>query len=134
MQELLLKRGTGKYTIFLTAVFMGRDISVHIYGGETPHIGALAIAIPRKSLKGDGGDSASVSVICIPGHKEDGLVQSVAKKLSTLWGCHVTVVAGIHIDRATESDLEQLNANVEALIDELIERISEKKSESQDVE
>ncbi len=126
MQELLLKKGTDKYEVFLTAVFMGNDVSVHLFGGETPHIGAMAIAIPRKSLKGDGSDSASVSVICIPGHKEDALAQSVAKRLSTLWGCHVTVVAGIHIDRATKSDLEQLNANVEALIDELIERISEK--------
>jgi len=124
MQALLLKRGLDKYGVFLTAVFMGNDVSVHIFGGEMPHIGAVAIAMPRKSLKGDGSDSASVSVICVPGHKEDALAQSVAKRLSSLWGCHVTVVAGIHIDSATEKDLEQLNANVESLIEELIERIA----------
>ena len=121
MRALSLKTGEGKFEVFLNAVFMGRDVSVTISGGETPHIGAVAIAIPRKSLKGDGSDSASVSVICIPGHKEDELVQSTAKRLSTLWGCHVTVTAGLHIDRATMCDIELLNTNTETLINELID-------------
>jgi len=121
MQEVTLRRGSGKYEVFLTAILIGSDISVHIFGGESPHIGAVAIGMPRKSLKGDGSDSASVSVICVPAHKEDALCQRTASKLSTLWGCYVTVIAGIHIDRATSSDLEQLNANIEWLINALIE-------------
>jgi hypothetical protein len=120
MQALSLKTGEGKFEVCLNAVFMGRDVAVTISGGETPHIGAVAVAIPRKSLRGDGSDSASVSVICIPGHKEDELVQITAKRLSTIWGCHVTVTAGLHIDRATPSDIEILNGNVEKLINELV--------------
>ena len=120
MQVLSLKTGEGKFEVYLNAVFMGRDVAIMISGGETPHIGAVAVAIPRKSLKGDGSDSASVSVICIPGHKEDELVQTTAKRLSTMWGCHVTVTAGLHIDRATQSDIETLNKNVESLISELM--------------
>ncbi|HSN67361.1 MAG TPA: hypothetical protein VLS94_12025 [Fusibacter sp.] len=123
MQALSLKTGEGKFEVYLNAVFLGRDIAVTISGGETPHIGAVAVAIPRKSLKGDGSDSASVSVICIPGHKEDELVQITAKRLSTAWGCHVTVTAGLHIDRATSSDIEILNRNVETLISELMEKM-----------
>jgi hypothetical protein len=123
MQALSLKTGEGKFEVCLNAVFMGRDVAVTISGGETPHIGAVAVAIPRKSLRGDGSDSASVSVICIPGHKEDELVQTTAKKLSIVWGCHVTVTAGLHIDRATPSDIEILNLNVETLISELIEKM-----------
>ena len=123
MQVLSLKTGEGKFEVSLNAVFMGRDVAVTISGGETPHIGAVAVAIPRKSLKGDGSDSASVSVICIPGHKEDELVQITAKRLSTMWGCHVTVTAGLHIDRATPSDREILNIHVEMLISELIEKM-----------
>jgi len=126
MQVLSLKTGEGKFEVFLNAVFMGRDVSVTISGGETPHIGAIAVAIPRKSLKGDGSDSASVSVICIPGHKEDELVQRTAKRLSTIWACHVTVTAGLHIDRATPSDLEILNTQIESLISELIEKTQKK--------
>lgn len=125
MQALSLKTGEGKYEVHLNAVFMGRDVAVTISGGETPHIGAVSVAIPRKSLKGDGSDSASVSVICIPGHKEDELVQSTAKRLSTMWGCHVTVAAGLHIDRATQSDIDILNRNIETLIVELIAKKNE---------
>lgn len=120
MQTLSLKTGEGKFEVYLNAVFLGRDVAVTISGGEMPHIGAVAVAIPRKSLKGDGSDSASVSVICIPGHKEDELVQIIAKRLSTMWGCHVTVTAGLHIDRATSSDIEILNKNIETLISELV--------------
>lgn len=122
MQVLSLKTGEGKFEVSLNAVFMGRDVAVTISGGETPHIGAVAVAIPRKSLKGDGSDSASVSVICIPGHKEDELVQTTAKRLSTAWGCHVTVTAGLHIDRASLSDIKTLNLYVETLISDLIEK------------
>ncbi len=122
MQVLSLKTGEGKFEVSLNAVFMGRDVAVTISGGEIPHIGAVAVAIPRKSLKGDGSNSASVSVICIPGHKEDELVQTTAKRLSTAWGCHVTVTAGLHIDRASLSDIKTLNLNVETLISDLIEK------------
>ena len=127
MQALSLKTGEGKFEVCLNAVFMGRDVTVTISGGETPHIGAVAVAIPRKSLKGDGSDSATVSVICIPGHKEDTLVQNTAKRLSTAWGCHVTVTAGLHIDRATSTEIEILNNNVETLISELL--VKTKKNE-----
>ena len=122
MRVLSLKTGEGKFEVYLNAVFMGRDVAVMISGGEKSHIGAVAVAIPRKSLKGDGSDSASVSVICIPGHKEDELVQITAKRLSTMCGCHVTVTAGLHIDRATSSDIEILNKNIETLISELLEK------------
>ena len=46
-----IQKGTGKYTVTLIAVESGEDISVIIYGGEKPHIGAVSISIARPSLE-----------------------------------------------------------------------------------
>lgn len=122
MNELSFKVGEGKYQVCLHALFCGKDASVCIYGGEAPHIGAVAVAVPRKSLTGDGSTSASVSVICITGHKEDELARHVALRLSSSWQCNVTVSAGVHVDDATKDDITILGGHIDELIDILIDR------------
>ena len=123
MKEISLKAGEGKYQVFLHTLFCGKDVSICIFGGDVPHIGAVAVAVPRKSLTGDGSDSASVSVICITGHKEDELARSIALRLSSKWLSNVTVSAGIHIDDAKQEDIEVLSRNIEELIENLIETV-----------
>lgn len=122
MKEILLKTGEGKYQVSLHVLFCGKDACVCIFGGDEPHIGAVAVAVPRKSLTGDGSCSASASVICITGHKEDELARRVALRLSSKWECNVTVSAGIHIDKASKADLEELSKNVDELIEKIISR------------
>ena len=53
----------------------GGDICLNIGGGTLPHIGAVAVAEPRPSLRMDGSNSASCSVLCILGHKDDVLAR-----------------------------------------------------------
>jgi len=125
MKEISLKVGEGKYQVFLHTLFCGTDVSICIFGGEVPHIGAVAVAVPRKSLTGDGSDSASVSVICITGHKEDELARSIALRLSSKWLCNVTVSAGIHIDNAKQEDIDILSRNIEELMRKLIETVGD---------
>ena len=76
-KEISLKAGEGKYQVFLHTLFCGKDVCICIFEGDVPHIGAVAVAVPRKSLTGDGSDSASVSVICITGHKEELMVKLI---------------------------------------------------------
>jgi hypothetical protein len=120
MNELSLQAGSGKYLVQLHALRCGEDVSVCIYGGERPHIGAVAVAVPRKSLTGDDSNSASASVICIPGHKEDELARLIALRLSARWQCIATVSAGIHIDHAGPEDLATLNQLIEELVKQLL--------------
>jgi hypothetical protein len=124
MKEISLSAGQGKYQVCLHALFCGKDVSICIFGGDVPHIGAVAVAVPRKSLTGDGSDSASVSVICITGHKEDELARSMALSLSSKWLCNVTVSAGIHIDNAKQEDIAALSRNIEELMVKLIETVA----------
>jgi len=88
-----------------------------------PHIGAVAVAVPRKSLTGDGSDSASASVICITGHKEDEIARQIALRLSSAWQCVVTVSAGVHIDDATKDDIVLLYANMQELSEKLPDKV-----------
>lgn len=67
--------GQNKYKVKLEAITSGEDLTVIIYGGEKPHIGALAIAIPRPSLKNLRKVSTSTSVFTLVGRKEDDLAK-----------------------------------------------------------
>lgn len=132
MNEFSTKIGEGKYQVCLHAVFCGKDVSLCIFGGDLPHIGAVAVAVPRKSLRGDGSDSASASVICITGHKEDELARHIALRLSSKWQCNVTVSAGVHVDDAKEEDISTISGNVEELIEILINTVKSNEVKKKD--
>ncbi|MDQ0204305.1 hypothetical protein [Pectinatus haikarae] len=125
MKKISLKVGEGKHHVCLHTVFCGKDAILSIAGGDVPHIGAVAVAVPRKSLTGDGSHSASVSVICIAGHKEDELARSIALRLSALWFCNVTVSAGIHINDVEKEDIVILRKNIEELVENIIDKVKD---------
>ena len=112
------------YDINCSAVKMGNDWNISIYGGDIPHIGALALGIPRPSLEDNNKISSSVSVLTITGHKEDVIVQNAAKILSSTLNSTVIVSCGIHIDNITFDDIQDLNILIDDLINELIYKIS----------
>ncbi len=101
----------------------GEDLNVCIGGGGGYHIGASALAIPRKSLANEGNNSASVSVLCVTGHKEDELARKAALELAVAFQCKVNVTVGMHIDRATQKDIQTLSSNYEQVLDEIKKKI-----------
>ena len=62
--------GKGKYKIEAILIDSGRDLTLWIGGGTSPHVGAIALGIPRPSLEDSNITSASVSVLCLTEHKE----------------------------------------------------------------
>lgn len=116
MEQLSFEAGEGVYRVEATVTLCGSDLSVCICGGDTPHIGAVALASPRMSLADKEKTSASASVICVTGHKEDELAREAALELSTLFKCQAVVAAGIHIDNATGDDIKVLWKNYEAIM------------------
>ena len=111
--------GSGKYQINAVAVTCGDDLVVTVGGGTHPHIGAIAMAMNYPSLKNPDRLTTTGSLLGLPGHKEDLIAREAAFKLSRSLGTTVTVCAGIHIDDASQDDIEHLVEIFNALIDQI---------------
>lgn len=101
------------------AEFVGNDLWVLVSGGEAPHIGAISVGIPRKSLTGDGSDSATVSTFNVTGHKDDAVGDMFAARLSAAFYCRTSVTAGIHFDQVDSIKLAEVMADAKTLLDDL---------------
>jgi len=113
----------GEYDITAGVRLIGQDVLVAIWGGEKPHIGAVAMAQPRPSLKDPDVTSATASVFTYVGHKEDDLARAAAEILAAALKTHVVVTAGIHWDNLTKEGIQQIIHNSEILIDLILEKV-----------
>lgn len=118
---LRFNNGDNKYKIEAIVVISGKDVSVTIGGGDKYHIGAVAIAVPRPEYKQFKKRTASTSVICVQGHREDELSYNVAKYLSTELDCVVTVSIGIHIDNIEQHEIQLVLNNVNILLNNIVD-------------
>lgn len=109
--------------ILLSLKFHGKDLLVNCYGGDLPHIGAVAIAIPRPSLADPGNISATVSVYTVTGHKDDCLASRMAKELSSAINKIAVVVVGIHYNQADTKLIGRIKETVLRSIKELIKLV-----------
>ncbi|MCX8044939.1 MAG: hypothetical protein N3B18_12540 [Desulfobacterota bacterium] len=112
--------GTGRHRIAAAALCIGDDISVGIWGGSRPHIGSVAIAVPRQSLSGSGQLRATSSVFNFTGHKDETVAREIAESIAMRLNRNVVATAGIHVDRMTHRDLLQVFDNVAKLKERLI--------------
>jgi hypothetical protein len=113
---VIFKTQEGIFDLTASVMKVGQDAVVVIWGGERPHVGAVALAQSRKSLKDPDKISATASVLCLVGHKEDVVVKIVSERLATVADRPVAVAAGIHWDNLKESDFNQIFKNLEILI------------------
>lgn len=105
---------------------IGADYLLSIWGGE-PHIGAVAMAQPRDSLQDPARRSATASVFCYVGHKEDHLVKEVSEKLASVLDAKVVVAAGLHWDHLTPAGMAQVMRNVNVLTTKIIREMKKGK-------
>ncbi len=117
----------GEYDIAASVRLIGRDVLVTIWGGEKPHIGAIAMAQPRPSLKDAGVTSATASVFTYVGHKEDELAKATAEILAATLNTNVVVTAGIHWDNLSSDGIQKIIRNSEILVDMILKKIASKK-------
>lgn len=106
--------GAGRRRVWGNALFSVGGLSVNLLGGDAPHIGAVAVALPRASLVRRGRRSATTSVLAIVGHKDDAVARSMADALARHLGVTVVVTAGIHIARARPADIAAVLRNARA--------------------
>ena len=121
--EFLVATNQGEYDVEAHVRSIGEDLLIAISGGEKPHIGAVAAAQPRPSLKDPKVTSATASVICYVGHKEDDLAKQAAEKLAATFDARVVVTAGIHWDNLNEEGILKVIRHTRILLDLVIDRI-----------
>jgi len=122
IQEFTLQTEEDAYNLSASVRLIGEDVLVAIWGGERPHIGAVAVAQPRPSLKDPEVTSASASVICLVGHKEDELAKAAAEILAAVLETQVVVTAGIHWDNLAPEAIQRIVRNSEILVDMILAR------------
>lgn len=59
--------------VALTAevIHMGENLCVVVTGGDQPHMGCVALAVPHPGISNPGLPSATVSALNLPAHRDD---------------------------------------------------------------
>jgi gallate decarboxylase subunit D len=120
--EFTIKTQKDAYNLEAFVKGIGDDILVAIWGGRS-HIGAVGIAQPRPSLRDKDKRSATASVFCFLGHKEDLVVKEAAERISSAVNAKVVVTAGIHWDNIDEAGIRRVMEGSRELVGMIIERI-----------
>jgi hypothetical protein len=110
--------GQGRFSLTAQVLSAGGDLVVSVTGGDRPHLGAVAAATPRPSLENPMRTSATASVLCFVGHKEDEAAKYLSELLASALEVKVAVTAGMHWERITPEEL--------ALVGGLIKELGEK--------
>ena len=113
------------HTINCVALKIGNDFNISIYGGDIPHIGAVALGTPIVMPHNINKVTSSVSLLTVPGHKEDIISLNTAKLLSKELNTTVTVCCGIHIKNITAEEIHDITSTVNELINKLISLLNE---------
>ncbi len=101
---------------------IGEDCHLLLWGGDRPHLGCTVLAVPRPSLTG-AGTSATSSVVNLPGHKDEALCRRLAEEIAAASNRVTVCSGGVHVDRITKAQTEEILAAADHLIKEVIEAI-----------
>lgn len=115
--------GNGRHRVFLHAVCTGDGAVVTLVGGQHAHVGAVALGLPRPSLRDARSMSADVAVVPVPGHKDDEVARPAAEEIARFLGQPTVVSVGLHVDRATDEDLARLVGNARMAISQFLESV-----------
>jgi len=120
MYDLTIERGRIK--VNLKAFVIGKDLCVIISGGDSPHIGAVTLSVPRPSLSDSNITSASTSVLTLQGHKDDEAARQVSHMLASRLNKNVVVTCGIHVDGITAEEIDTVMSILMELVENLCRR------------
>lgn len=106
------------YVINCDVIKMGRDYTLAVYGGDTPHIGSAVMSTARPSLTGEGIGVTS-SVLTGIGHKDDVIAKLFSETLAKKKNCTVVCSCGIHVDHISKDQLEFVQNKCNSLLQKL---------------
>lgn len=97
------------------AIPSGDDISVTISGGDSPHVGGMAMSVISPALHDPEALTCTEQIISAQGHKEGELARLVATCLAKKFSCTVSVACGIHVHKASPEDIATIVVLVEGI-------------------
>ena len=90
---------------------LGGDLHVLVHGGDAPHMGGMALAIPY--LSAGTRPSAYLSSLSVPGHKDEELWRRMAKRLAVEFDTKVVVAGGVHFDGLAAEEVALVSEQIE---------------------
>lgn len=129
LPSIHLDERMGRHVLHLDAIRMGKDLTVCIYGGDLPHIGAAVLAVPGPSGTKPGQISASASVITVCGHMEDEPARKAALYLAARLNVVVSMTCGVHMNEADKKEIDGACKAIASLAERLAERLEKEPSD-----
>lgn len=123
MKRFKVEVSKNRFNIQGLVQIIGNDILLSIWGGTRPHIGSVALAQPRPSLRNPKKWSSTSSDITIIGHKEDIIAKRISERLASVLRRNVIVTAGFHWDNLTNRDIKMVENISQKISDEVIKKI-----------
>ena len=105
--------------VFAQLVQMGKDCTICVWGGDTPHVGSVVMSTARPSLTGSGVGVTS-SVLNGIGHKDEYVARKFAEAAAEKFVCTAVCSCGIHIDGITPAQLQEVSAVCDKLLKQVI--------------
>ncbi|TFG32527.1 hypothetical protein EU528_03325 [Candidatus Thorarchaeota archaeon] len=116
---MMFERNAGSHTIYLEVKEIGKDLLISIHGGDEHHIGGVSIAYVTPSHYRDA-STVSLSSLTFPGHKDYIVANSAAEKICKVLKRSTVVTVGIHYDKATKRDIDEIINTVDALVEDIL--------------
>ncbi len=127
MEIILAHRETKPYRIDVSVIKIGNELIAVVEGGDEPHIGSIAIAVPCLSLRDNSSPSSTVSVYNFTGHKDDRIASPLADLIARALNRVTVVLAGIHIEHAEEQDIVGILAQMSEINKKIIGKLKDYK-------
>lgn len=112
-----LEYGEGQTKVEISCCQLGQDVQVVLTAGKA-HVGAVALAVPCAANAE--GVTASVSVLTVPGHRDNIVAEEAALRLCKALNRPVSVTAGLHIDKASQAEIMTLVKNAQEAVNILL--------------
>ncbi|OPX94175.1 MAG: hypothetical protein A4E53_00105 [Pelotomaculum sp. PtaB.Bin104] len=111
VEQTVYTAGVGKCRVDLMVSMTGDGLVAQLYGGDKPHVGAVAISLPRPSLSNPAKVSCNTSILPMLGHKDDEIAKPIAEEIAKSFGKPAVVIAGLHVDNAGPELIKEIVGN-----------------------
>lgn len=109
--------GEGRHAVEAVAVITLGGVTVTLVTVENGHVGATAQAVPRPERS----RTATTSLLSVPCHCDGVPAQELAAMLATRLRVPVAVSVGMHVDDATDEDINLLLKNARELGEQVLD-------------
>lgn len=110
------------YSICCDIIQMGKDYTLAVYGGDTPHVGSAVMSVARQSLTGEG-IGVTTSVLTGMGHKDDIVAKIFAETIAKLKNCTAVCSCGIHVDDMNKEQIECVKEAGNRLLQQVVQQV-----------